>query len=87
MAGRKSVNLTDEDEESLGPFLAEDSDERDELMRLVGEEDVASSDSAALIALAKLGAKVVRERMLERGYEEWGSSWDREDAAWARRAT
>lgn len=64
------MNLTDADEAVLGPFLAEDSDERDELMRMVGDEDVASSDSAALIALAHLGAGVVRDRILERGYAE-----------------
>lgn len=70
MASRKSVNLTDDDEAVLGAFLAEDSDERDELMRMVGEQDIASSDSAALIALARLGAGVVRDRILERGYAE-----------------
>jgi hypothetical protein len=85
MTVRKSVNLDEDDEAVLGPFLADDSDERDELMRLVGEEAVTSSDSAALIALARIGARIVRERILERGYEEWASTWGKDDEAWGTR--
>lgn len=67
---RKSVNLSVEDERILAPFLDEGSAERDELQRFLPEGSVPESESQALIALARLGALVVRDRILERGYEE-----------------
>lgn len=81
---RKTLNLTPEDEKALAPYLEEGSAERDELARMVGEDSVPYSESAALVSLAKLGAKVVRDRILERGYVEWAAGWQVEDEEFTR---
>lgn len=75
---RKTVNLTGEDAEAIRPFLV-DGPDRAELARMVGEEAPLYSDSAALRALAVLGARAVGERIAERGYEGLAVAYTEED--------
>lgn len=78
MTQRKTVNLRGEDEDVIRPFLS-DGPERAELARMVGEEATLYSDSAALRALAVLGARAVKERIAERGYESLAAAYTEED--------
>lgn len=78
---RKTVNLSPEDYEDLAPFLDEESREHAELAAAVGEEGVAYSESGALAALARVGARVVRDRILDRGYRELARSQGPQDDA------
>ncbi|MBI4728259.1 MAG: hypothetical protein HY775_01965, partial [Acidobacteria bacterium] len=75
---RKTVNLQGEDAAAIQPFLA-DGPDRQELARMVGEEAPLYSESAALRALAVLGAHAVRERIAERGYENLARAYTEED--------
>src|SRR5688572_9913824 len=77
---RNTVNLTEDEELVLGPFLDEGSRERDELARATADDGL-DSDSAVLAALARLGAAVVRDRMLEQGYAELAAVEDGDDRA------
>jgi hypothetical protein len=77
---RKSVNLSDRDAEILEPFL-EPGPQQARLAAMVGEESLPYSESAALRALAMLGARAVRSEQLRAGYEAWAASWDEEDQA------
>jgi hypothetical protein len=40
----------------------------------VPEDDAPDSESAVLLSLARIGARVVRDRIIERGYEELAAS-------------
>lgn len=65
---RKTVNFDPRDSEVVGPFLEEGTDEHAALERLAGEH--LSSDSAELRALVLLGARRVRDSLLEGAYNE-----------------
>lgn len=87
---RKTLNLASEDYEALEPFLTEGTPERDALAALVGEEPAPWSESATITSLARLGARTVRERLLDRGYRELADTRDADDETyerWARERT
>lgn len=65
---RKTINLDATQSAQLQPFLDEGSPEHATLEALAGRE--LRSDSEELGALAQLGAREVRRRMLEQGYDD-----------------
>jgi len=80
---RKSLNLLPADRSVLEPFLDGATPEHEALIAVAGEE-AGHSESAALRALAILGARAVIEAMLERGYtalSEAETTQDREEKA------
>ncbi|MTV27831.1 hypothetical protein FTX61_20795 [Nitriliruptoraceae bacterium ZYF776] len=83
---RKTIDFDPADARVVAPFLEGGSAEHAALERLVGQR--LGSDSAELRALVLLGARRVRESLLEDAYNESVDAGDLSDTrAWVEQTT